>query len=389
MADGARVDSLDGVRTVAIAAVMLVHAGVPGFGSGWLGVDLFFALSGFLITTLLLQEQQLSGGVSYRAFLCRRALRLMPAYLMYVSLMTYGIWGWPGSERFEHGGWTPVAFTASLWGYFSNFAPMGGIWNGQGVTLHLWSLAVEQQYYLVWPLVFIALMSRPRWLLAIGVVLSLVTAAAFVMAPAGLVKSTYPFTRGFTLMLSSTVAIAAYQARERVDAWRWVGLPGAVVVICAFALAGPWGEEKVRAVLLPPLSVAFAVWTAQLWYRPVPKFLAPILLNRAVQYIGRVSYGVYLYHELVRVAVWYYGKPLMAGIPASLGFGLRLVIYFALTIALAGLSYEFVEKPFLRLSSRFRVRRKADTSAAAPTAGHGTGSDPAPGPYSPTTTNIS
>ena len=85
------VRSLDGVRAIAIIGVLLTHAGAPLFEAGWLGVDLFFALSGFLITTLLLEEHARVGAISYKDFLARRALRLMPAYLLYVAVMTYGI----------------------------------------------------------------------------------------------------------------------------------------------------------------------------------------------------------------------------------------------------------------------------------------------------------
>ncbi|MBX3621800.1 MAG: acyltransferase [Rhizobacter sp.] len=353
------VDSLDGVRTLAILAVMFVHAGTPGFQSGWLGVDLFFALSGFLITTLLLQEHARNGRISYSDFLVRRALRLMPAYLLYVALMTYGIWGWPGSVTSAHGGWTPLGYTVALWTYAVNFAPSGGIWNGQDVTIHLWSLAVEQQYYLIWPIIVIALAHRPRQLLLAGCVVTGATLLAFVLrTDDGLYKTSMLFTRGFTLAMASTLAIAAYQNRDRVKAWpwRWITVVGVIVVIMAFGLAAThrWTEAQVRANLLPLLSLVFSLWITSLWYCPLPKRLGGFLLNPAVQYIGKVSYGVYLYHELVRVAVWHYGKPLMESWPTSVGYLTRLVVYVALSVLVAALSYEFIEKSFLKLRKRFR-----------------------------------
>ena len=352
-----RVQSLDAVRAIAIFAVLFVHAGMPGFEAGWLGVDLFFALSGFLITTLLLSEHARTGGIAYGGFLLRRALRLMPAYLLYVSVVTYGIWGWAGSVRSDHGGWTPLGYTLSLWTYANNFAPQGGLWNGQIVAVHLWSLAVEQQYYLVWPLVVIALAARPRALLLAGSVLTIASIAAFVFTPPGLYKMSLLPTRGFTLVLSSTAAVAAFHGRERLASlpWRGITFAGMVLVLIAFGLSAShaWTEGEVRDRLLPLLSLCFVAWTVALWYLPLPRRLAPWMLHPAVRYVGEVSYGVYLYHELVRVAVWSYAKPAMASWPAAAGYLTRLAIYIGLSIALAALSYEGMERRFLAMRLRF------------------------------------
>jgi peptidoglycan/LPS O-acetylase OafA/YrhL len=353
------VRSLDGVRAFAIIAVVLTHAGMPGFEAGWIGVDLFFALSGFLITTLLLLEQDRVGRISYKDFLIRRALRLMPAYLLYVSVITYGIWGWSGSVRSDNGAWTPEGFTLALWTYVVNFAPAGGIWNGQDVTVHLWSLAVEQQYYLIWPVIVVALAPFPRHLLIAGSFLTGAALLAFVLRnDDGLYKTSMLFTRGFTLAMASMCAIAAYQQRERIGQWpwRWFGLPGMAVLMLVFLLSALhlWTHEKVMARLLPFASAAFVLWIAWLWYRPLPAWLAPIMLNPLVQYIGKVSYGVYLYHELVRVAVWYFAKPAMSVWPAWLGYGVRLLLYLGLSVALAALSYELMERKLLKLRRAFR-----------------------------------
>ena len=328
-------------------------------GGGFIGVDIFFVLSGFLITTLLLQESDRTGDISYGDFLVRRGLRLMPAYLLYVVVLTYGIWGWAGSTRSDHGGWTATEYTVALWAYFVNFAPMGGIWNGQEIAIHLWSLAVEQQYYIVWPLVVIALARKQRELLICGVVLTAATLAAFFLVPEGLYKMTMLPTRGFTLVLGSTAAIAANYHREAIARlpWRWVNIFGGTVVLLAFALSAThlWTEQQVRGILLPLMSIAFVAWIVDLWYRPLSPRIAPFMLNSAVQYIGKVSYGIYLYHELVRVGVWYFAKPLMVSWPTSLGYVTRLSVYALLSIAVAAISYELIEKRFLKLRRRFRT----------------------------------
>jgi len=126
----------------------------------------------------------------------------------------------------------------------------------------------------------------------------------------------------------------------------------------------------VLSTLLPFMSVAFALWVTGLWYRPLSPRLAPIMLNPTIQYIGKVSYGIYLYHELVRVIVWYVAKPLMSAWPTSLGYGFRLMLYVALSVALAALSYELMEKKFLKLRKAFRPTAAATTfpESAAPQA---------------------
>lgn len=353
------VQGLDAVRAIAIVGVLLVHAGTPGFQAGWLGVDLFFALSGFLITTLLLSEHERSGDISYRRFLMRRFLRLVPAYLLYVVVVTYGIWGWSGSVRTETDGWTATGYTIALWTYVNNFAPLGGIWNGQVVTLHLWSLAVEQQYYLIWPLMVIGLAKRPKALLAAAAVLSLAAVVTFALTPDSLYKASLLPTRGFTLVLASTAAIAAMQYRHLIPQlpWKLIHIVGGALVLIAFGLsaADVWSENQVRDRLLPALSTVFVLWIVRLWYLPLPPRTAPFLLNPAIRYVGEISYGIYLYHQLIRIAIWYYGKPIMADWPSSLGYITRLLLYIGVSIAVATLSYELFEKRFLKMRGRFRV----------------------------------
>lgn len=354
--------ALDGLRALAIIGVMLFHAGMPGFRSGWIGVDLFFVLSGFLITTLLAMESSGSGTVAYGPFMARRALRLMPAYFLYAIFITLLVWCWPGSERSHNGGWDARGFTAALWTYTINYVPQGGIWNGQDLTVHLWSLAVEQQYYLIWPLVILALHSRAAPLRWVAVALAVATTASFVVAPDGLSRNNLLYTRGFSLMVASALALWIFHRpstlRNRcfnrcVDAFGVV----MILVLAVTPYAPSWSEGRTRSLFILSLVPVFAFWIARLWSVGGDSWSRRLLQTRSLVYVGKISYGVYLYHEAIRVAVWFTMKPLMAHWPPAAGFVIRLAVYFVVSFALAAVSYEFFEKKFLRLAGRFRPAR--------------------------------
>jgi peptidoglycan/LPS O-acetylase OafA/YrhL len=350
---------LDGLRAVAIISVMLVHAGAPGFEAGWVGVDLFFALSGFLITTLLLKEYARYGYISFGSFLYRRLLRLMPAYVLYLLVISYAMWWWPGSVMQIHSGWSPKAFFVALWTYTINFAPMGGIWNGQVITIHLWSLSVEQQYYLVWPIVVAAITYRPRLLLIISLLLSLLGVLLFWLANP---YSTMLYTRGFTLIFGSCVAIVAYILPQWMETrwWHYTCYFSLLVIPVAFALSarGIWTEGDVRHFLLPSMSLGFALLVALLWYQANIRNALRWLSHPWLMYLGKISYGMYLYHELARVMVWHYTKPLMVAWSPALGYGTRILLYAALTTAVSASSFRWVESYFLSIKTAARPHER-------------------------------
>jgi peptidoglycan/LPS O-acetylase OafA/YrhL len=354
--------ALDGVRALAILGVMFVHAGVPGFKSGGLGVDLFFVLSGFLITTLLSMESAATGSIAYVPFMARRALRLMPAYFLYATFVTAMVWAWPGSVRSENGGWDATGLTVALWGYAINFVPKGGVWNGQDLTVHLWSLAVEQQYYLVWPLVFLALRARPKALRAVAVILAVAAMASFVATPDGLYKSAMLFTRGFSLLLASAMALWVFHEPGLLRHAlfnRLTDIFGALllVVVAVFPYWPGSHRDSTVDAFLPLLVPLFALWIARLWTVQSASAVRRLLQQPALVYLGKISYGVYLYHEALRIAVWGLMKPAMSHWQPGIGFVVRLAVYLLLSVAVAALSYEFFEKRFLRLADRFRPPR--------------------------------
>ena len=172
------VRSLDGLRCLALVGVLAVHCGFPGSDLGWLGVDLFFVLSGFLITALLIEEFRKTGSIHLGKFWGRRLLRLMPAYWLYVGGICAAMFGFRWGSLHDYGWWTPRTFAASLFFYFTNFKPKGVVWGQhETLTLHLWSLSVEEQFYFTWPILCLALLRRRviwvAWLIVAAILINM------------------------------------------------------------------------------------------------------------------------------------------------------------------------------------------------------------------------
>jgi len=349
-----RNNSLDGLRAFAVLSVMCVHIGLPGFDAGWIGVDVFFVLSGFLITTLLSEEFAKRGRISLPRFWARRFLRLMPIYWLYVGAITIAMLVGPRDQLHAHAGWTWGEFIASLWAYFVNLVPQGGIWAHQNLTLHLWSLAVEEQYYFVWPLLCVlCLRFRRAWLLGL-VLLGVVLLFRHHDSRAKTLQ-----VRGIGIVIGSTFALYMRTRPEWLLRWfASVRLRRAVfgfaalvgLAIAASSAMHRLDEDQIQTYLLPWLCCLFALMVAMLWYGPVDG-LARRLSSAPLAYLGRISYGVYLYHMVAQFLVWGFllrGIESWSRIPK---YGLRCLVYFGMTFALASASYRFIERPFLRLKS--------------------------------------
>ena len=354
---GSYVAGLDGLRALAVLAVMGVHAGLPGARLGWLGVDVFFVLSGFLITTLLLKEYRQTGAIDLPRFWARRALRLMPAYWLYIGAVTFAMLLSPGTLH-DHAGWTPGLYVASLWGYFVNYAPSGGIWDHQFLTVHLWSLAIEEQFYFFWALCC-ALGFRSRRFVLFALALTAGVFAYRVMAPE--VQAHALYTRGLGVLAGCLTALlcrggVTSRARARVfSVTSRCGMLALILLLYAAATALVEGEildeVGVRQWVLPPFVALVALLVAGLWYG-LPGTVDKVLAWGPLVYVGRISYGVYLYHLASQVLVW---QVLLRGIddwPRGPKFGLRLCAHLALTLLIASASYRWWERPFLALKDR-------------------------------------
>jgi peptidoglycan/LPS O-acetylase OafA/YrhL len=346
--------ALDGLRALAVGAVIAYHFGYGWAGGGFLGVDAFFVLSGFLITTLLLAERSDSGGISLRGFWARRARRLLPAlYVMLAIVCIAAIWWIPpirlGTLRgdaiasiFYYANWHFITTGQSYFALFLNPLPLD----------HLWSLAIEEQFYLLWPLVVLGLVKlgrgSRRYLLAataLGIVASQVAMVLLYdeINPSRAYYGTE--ARAHTILVGCLLAIALRAAPE-FPARAGAALQG-FGVLAAIAMVVAFERGRASALYFRGGSLLFALLIAVL----IAALVAPRGVVRSafsippLRYIGRISYGLYLWHWPVIV---YVTAERTGWVGNRLNI-LRLVITFAITMA----SFHLIEQPILR--PRLRV----------------------------------
>lgn len=315
-----RIHQLDGIRGAAVALVLLGHARVGTAAP--VGVTIFFVLSGYLITGLLVSEQQRTGRVDLRAFYRRRIARLAPALLVVVAVV--GVISFIGGARD-----TTVGALASLT-YAANWIMAGG--QSLGAMDHTWSLSVEEQFYFVWPVLFLLLPWRRSALVVL------------IVAVIGLrFASGIEFSEWRTQMRADPLLMGCLLALIPWRASRPMAAAGAAVLVIASA-ASSWNDPALGYTLTALASVALVAGFAH-----APR-IAPL------EHLGRISYGVYLWHPPLYVAL----GPLL-GIPASL--------------LIAEASFRWLEEPLRRHLTATRPREApADLSSLVPAPAKSAGS---------------
>jgi peptidoglycan/LPS O-acetylase OafA/YrhL len=338
---------LDGVRGLAILLVVAAHVGLPVRWGGLSGVTLFFVLSGYLITSLLLREWDRWGSVSLWRFWGRRAVRLLPALLL-LLLATPLVLLLTGDERLSR---YPVAALASLF-YVGNWVRIHG--TDLGLLNHLWSLSVEEQFYVVWPLLFIALMT---WLRSHVVTAALTLAA---LATAYSVWTQGPAVRldistetnAFALLLG--VALAFSLAAVRARGWEMpVASPLVPFLVLVAVSALPGHGLEVDHPLFRALGAVHAVIGVWLVYAAVSGHSA-VVGSRVMVFFGTISYALYLWHQMLV-------NSLLLG-PLSLGRNLLLV---AVAVLVSWLSWVLLERPAMRLRAPWRLDQPSRRQLAA------------------------
>ncbi|WP_328609731.1 acyltransferase [Amycolatopsis sp. NBC_00345] len=344
--------ALDGLRGLAILGVLLFHTGhLPG---GFLGVDLFFTLSGYLITDLLLREVRSTGGVSLVAFWGRRVRRLVPALAAMLVGVTVLVWvvGPPDLVRttLSDGPW--VQANLANWHLLAESASYWDRFGSPRVFEHLWSIAVEEQFYLVWPLLLLIIVRcgrrrlDSRVLMLAGVV-SAVSLLLMIMLvdPADPTRVyTGTDTRAFSLVLGAMVATRPVRALLARVTGRWAGVVTGVLVAgigTAWALVDGDGSLWLYEGGLFALSAAAALLIGLCVQTP-DSAVAKALAWRPARWLGLVSYSLYLWHWPVIVLL----SPQRTGLT---GWAWTAVV-FAVSIGVAAVSKYLIEDPI-----RFRA----------------------------------
>jgi peptidoglycan/LPS O-acetylase OafA/YrhL len=343
--------SLDGVRGLCILSVVWHHATppVPGvfFQRGFLGVDMFFVLSGFLIVTLMLRERDRMGTIDLKKFYARRMLRIFPIYyLLIFGLLVLYVVTKPASLT-ATGYYQALPFLLT---YTSNWVHIHA--NNMGI---MWSLATEEQFYLCWPI--IEKLLRPLGVAVVLAVVLIVNQLINFGAFDGVFAALYGKQPHLPILATTFTPIAlgvllahALHARRTFSAWyRLVGHRGSSLIFGAlllalvvFSPADISGLARLLIQLAMTLLLGAVVVREDHWARPVLTF-APLAS------LGVISYGMYIYHMCaihpVRV-----GFERLGGNLAGFSF---FVVSLVVTVGVASLSYRFIEQPLLKLKARF------------------------------------
>jgi peptidoglycan/LPS O-acetylase OafA/YrhL/lysophospholipase L1-like esterase len=345
--------ALDGVRALAVAAVLLYHGEVSWARGGYLGVDAFFVLSGFLITSLLLAEWRDEGRITLSAFWARRARRLLPAlFLVLGAVALYGalIAAPTELERLRHDGLSALAYIAN-WGqvfshqsYFQSFAAPSPL-------RHTWSLAIEEQFYLVWPLLVVGVL---RWRRGSVRSLTAVTGGLLACSAVWMIALYEPGTdpsrvyygtdtRAQSLLMGALFALLLARRSRPIGRAATNALHG-VALAAAGTLGWIWVHTSERADWLyrggfTLCAVLVAIVVASVT-RAEHGPLGALLSLRPLRWVGEVSYGLYLWHWPLYVLI----SPERTGLDGAALFTARI----AATLAAATASFYLVERPIRR-----------------------------------------
>jgi peptidoglycan/LPS O-acetylase OafA/YrhL len=355
---------LDGLRALAVTGVVLYHAGVSWMPGGFLGVDVFFVLSGYLITSLLLAERRRKGRVGFKAFWARRARRLLPAVLLvvFVCLLAASTIARDDLARTRGDALASLVYLTN-WHLIAASHSYFNAFGRPSLLQHLWSLAVEEQFYLFWPLILLGslkLVGR-RYTVLLTVVLALSSTALMWglynpnQDPSRVYYGTD--TRASTLLVGALLAFVwplggfgdevSRRAAHVLDGVGCVALLAVLVLFVRTQDYDPWLYRGgfLLVALCTAVLIAVVVHPAS--------SLGRALGTRTLRWIGIRSYGIYLWHWPVMML----SRP---GIDVPWRGTFVVLAQIAVTVALAALSYRYVEMPVRSGSAQRRLRAWLD-----------------------------
>jgi len=360
--------ALDGLRALSVIAVILYHAGIHWIPGGFIGVEVFFVVSGFLITSLMIDEQHVSGKVSLKQFWIRRARRLLPALftMLIASLVAVTFFAKDSAPDFRQDVLPALGYFSNWWQIYFVDTPYFAA-NSLPMLRHLWSLAVEEQWYVLWPIAFVFVLGNkriPRWISAviIGLLAAAVmvgTAMAFTADDETRINFLYlsTLTRSSGLLLGAALACVWHPWKKAITKFAKArSVVADVLALGAFITLGyisaviHVADEQLYIGGLAAATVASAVIIA------VVVRSGNSLVKRALSFpllveIGRRSYGLYLWHWPIFV---------VAGARLS---SIRLAYALTATVIINEFVYQFIETPARKgaISNWLRQRRQLST----------------------------
>ena len=351
--------ALDGLRGLALTWVVTYHfVGVDGpFPGGWVGLDVFFVLSGFLITAMLLDEVRVNGRVSFPLFYARRAFRLLPALFVMLAvwvavMLAFHDTSWIAATPGGDGRGDPVDRGAALQQvgvvllYGVNWIYALGLEAGAPLA-HLWSLAVEEQFYVVWPVALLLLLRLPagtrRWPVLGLAAVSAVLPYVYWDGGAGNDRNYFGTDVRAVGMLLGAFAALVWHRRTALGGRSWApGVRAYLGLATVFAFLLTVGNVPLKFLSGPAIMAVAAMQVVPYLVDAPSSAMARFFAHPVLVWMGQRSYAVYLWHYLW--ATWLHPLPL----------AVHFTVGVAASFACAWLSWRYVEGPALRYARRFR-----------------------------------
>lgn len=368
-----KIPELDGLRGIAIIMVLMHHMAsenqlrsypmakmllYPFSTLGWAGVDLFFVLSGFLITGILLESKERASGHYFRNFYVRRVLRIMPVYYLSIFLV-FVVWRGFFQQRIG----TACDHEIYYLFYLQNWLEVCRVKTGfnSGYIGHFWSLALEEQFYIIWPCVVWFLSPRRLLVFSFTVLVgALIARIVFnAMATTGFEAYSYSsFTRYDELAFGAIVAVGRSEYSVKMERFARqtssVLLPGLFIMLATtLAFFGVWAPQVenplLRIIGYTLLAAISAGLIIKALYGNADGLFRKLLRVRGLIFIGTISYGLYIYHLFIQSVVidWVRDSPHLNGIVGV------AVLTLTITFVVTYTSYRFFEMPLLRLKRHF------------------------------------
>ncbi len=355
--DSKYIAPIDGLRAIAVAAVLLYHLGINWIPGGFLGVDLFFVISGYVITRLLLDSIEESSALDLRAFYAARLRRLFPSLLLLIASTTVivAVWAPDAAKRF----FTDIPFVltgSNNWRLVANHQDYFAAIGRPPLLQHTWSLAVELQFYLIWPLILLGILKYfGKKNIARGA-LSIATFSGLALfinslnvdsASSSRISHIYfgSDTHSLGLFLGSALAVSwvpqnlskqiSQRAQDFVD---FIGVIGLLGLLSTFLFIDESNATLYRIAF--PLAAIFGCFTLTSLVHPASRF-APLISKKPLLWIGQRSYGIYLWH-------WVIFQIMRPGVDLAGDVWAINVVRILIVLGLADISLRYVEIPIRR-----------------------------------------